>query len=48
MIVNRDETVDRLVRLMSNGNVKVITGRLSSQGIIRIHGQTKMASSMWE
>jgi predicted AAA+ superfamily ATPase len=26
MIVNRDETVDRLVRLMSNGNVKVITG----------------------
>ena len=26
MIVNREETVDRLVRLMGNGNVKVITG----------------------
>lgn len=26
MVVKREETVDRLVRLMGNGNVKVITG----------------------
>ena len=26
MIVKREEAVDRLVRLMGNGNVKVITG----------------------
>lgn len=26
MVVKRDETVDRLVRLMGNGNVKVVTG----------------------
>ena len=26
MIVKRDELVDQLVRLMGNGNVKVITG----------------------
>ena len=26
MVVKREETIDRLVRLMGNGNVKVITG----------------------
>ena len=26
MVVKREETVDQLVRLMGNGNVKVITG----------------------
>ena len=26
MVVKREEAVDRLVRLMGNGNVKVITG----------------------
>ena len=26
MVVKREESVDRLVRLMGNGNVKVITG----------------------
>ena len=26
MVVKREETVDRLIRLMGNGNVKVITG----------------------
>ncbi len=32
MIVNREETVDRLVRLMGNGNVKVITGIRDGNG----------------
>ena len=32
MVVKREETVDRLVRLMGNGNVKVITERLRTPG----------------
>ena len=32
MVVKREESVDRLVRLMGNGNVKVITGIRRARG----------------
>ena len=40
MIVKRDELVEQLVRLMGNGNVKVITGirRCGKSFLLSVHG----------